>query len=208
MFAINKIQLSHVDIYTMSYPDFDVASLLEFLLPFELEKLSCFKSEKRKREFVATRLLNREVFGENAVITYLNNGAPEIQNIGHISISHANNKVAIAHSTSFELGLDLELIQDKILYIRNKFLNPMELTEIDSSDATKTTIAWSCKEALYKLNKDKGISLKNHIQVKEISTGIWEGKIFSNGALKKTKISVFQKDNVIYTVNNQALVNL
>ena len=208
MFSINKIQLSEVDVYTMSYPDFDVAAHLYILSTTELQKLSIFKSEKRKREFVATRLLNREVFGDNAVITYLNNGAPEIQNIGHISISHANNKVAIAHATSFEIGLDLELIQHKILCIRNKFLNPMELSEIDSNDVTKTTIAWSCKEALYKLNKDKGISLKDHIQVKEISQNLWAGKILVNGTVKRTEISIFEKDNVIYTINNQALVNL
>ena len=69
---------------------------------------SKMKNEKRKKHFLASRLLFNEL-EPNQQISYNSNGAPEISNGKHISISHSKNLVAIIISNK-KIGLDIEYI--------------------------------------------------------------------------------------------------
>ena len=66
---------------------------------------SNFKTEKRKKDFLVSRLLLNEL-EPNQQISYNSNGAPEISNGKHISISHSKNLVAIIISNK-KIGLDI-----------------------------------------------------------------------------------------------------
>ena len=73
--------------------------LLKLSRPFDLTK---FKTEKRKKEFLASRLLVQEI-SQNTIITYNEFGAPELDNGKYISISHSKEMVAIIISERYDL---------------------------------------------------------------------------------------------------------
>ena len=93
----------------------------------ELEKIdayidcSKFKSEKRKKEFLACRWLLNAI-NPKITITYNKFGAPELDNGEHISISHSRNLVAIIISKT-KVGLDIEQIRNNPLKLSLKFIS-------------------------------------------------------------------------------------
>ena len=106
---------------------------------------SNIKTEKRKKDFLVSRLLLNEL-DPNQQISYNSNGAPEILNGKHISISHSKNLVAIIISDK-KIGLDIEYISEKPLKLSSKFN-----TRNSQQDLTKekATLIWCCKEAVFK----------------------------------------------------------
>ena len=104
-----------------------------------------FNTEKRKKEWLASRLLLNEI-NPNCSISYNPFGAPELNNGSFISISHSKGLVAIIISQQ-QVGIDIEEISEKALRVSSKFVstnNPKALT------AEKATLIWCCKEAIFK----------------------------------------------------------
>ena len=64
------------------------------------------KTEKRKREYLASRFL-LQLIDPEAKISYNSFGAPQLDNKQFISISHSKNIVAIIVS-KYKVGLDVE----------------------------------------------------------------------------------------------------
>ncbi len=120
---------------------------LDFTLLSESEKATClaYGSEKRRLEFYFTRKLWNE-FQPGEIVKYSKTGKPIIEN-GYLSISHSHNCIAIAYSSQYELGLDIEPVSEKINKVRHKFLHPKEAFY----DLKNLTKAWCIKEAVYKL---------------------------------------------------------
>ena len=119
-----------------------------------------FKTEKRKKDFLVSRLLLNEL-EPNQQISYNSNGAPEISNGKHISISHSKNLVAIIISDK-KVGLDIEYISEKPLRLSPKFI-----TESSQQDLTKekATLIWCCKEAVFKWHQKGSVDFKKDIQI-------------------------------------------
>lgn len=121
---------------------------------------SNFKTEKRKKDFLVSRLLLNEL-EPNQQISYNSNGAPEISNGKHISISHSKNLVAIIISDK-KVGLDIEHISEKPLRLSPKFI-----TDNSHQDLTKekATLIWCCKEAVFKWHQKGSIDFKKDILI-------------------------------------------
>ena len=134
-FIIDKIVFNDTTIYTLSFSDFEPLNYLEHLTSQEIERFEAFSHEQRKREFVATRILRHSIFGFKH-IHYNAVGAPYIEDEGFISISHAKNLVGIAINSFYQIGLDLELIQDKAFRVQSKFLNESEISIFDKSKSS------------------------------------------------------------------------
>jgi phosphopantetheinyl transferase len=80
-----------------------------------------------------------------------------------ISLSHAKDYgVAILHKTK-SVGIDMELIRDKLFRIERKFLSSEELKNTDKN-LDKMTILWAGKEAIYKLYGKKKLIFNQDIQ--------------------------------------------
>jgi phosphopantetheinyl transferase len=116
--------------------------LLKLSRPFDLTK---FKTEKRKKEFLASRLLVQEI-SQNTIITYNEFGAPELDNGKYISISHSKEMVAIIISEQ-QVGMDVEQISEKVLHLSSKFVSEKNLKNLSKE---KATLIWCCKEAVFK----------------------------------------------------------
>jgi len=103
-----------------------------------------------------------------------------MENIGHVSLSHTKGFVAAIYHENLPVGVDIERVQEKIIKIGPKFLSPREL-EICNNDPILLTMAWSSKEAAYKIYGKKGISLKDNIQIIEddLKSNIWNLEIIT-----------------------------
>lgn len=85
----------------------------------------------------------------------------------HFSISHCGNYAAVLISKDRRVGVDIEIVTNKADKIKAKFLNQIELNNIQHStfNIQYSTLLWSCKEAVFKWYGDGGVDFKNHIHL-------------------------------------------
>ncbi|MDL2264786.1 4'-phosphopantetheinyl transferase superfamily protein [Parabacteroides sp. OttesenSCG-928-G21] len=129
------------------------------------------KTEKRQKEWLATRLLSRELLGEEIIIEYAENGRPELKDSPfHISISHTTGYVAVLLLNSPFVGIDIETRNNRILKIQKKFLCEKEYKSIDAEhEADHSLIYWSAKEVLFKMLGQEGVDFKQDLHITPFS---------------------------------------
>ena len=203
-FIIDKIVFNDTLIYTLSFSDFEPLNYLDHLTVQEIERFETFSHEKRKREFVATRILRHSIFGFKH-IHYNSVGAPYIEDEGFISISHAENLVGIAINSFYQIGLDLELIQDKAFRVQSKFLNESEISSFDTSDHQTMTACWSAKETLYKLAGRKKIDFIKDLKLYNKEENLWIGKIIHPETIFSVNLQIIKYNNYIITFNSSPI---
>ena len=114
------------------------------------------KNEVRRAEWLAVRLLVKELFGPEAEVAYHPTGRPYLKNgTAHISISHTKGFAAVAYHHRAPLGMDIEYLSSRVERIASRFTTQAEASYIDVHDEDVRQmyhlINWSAKEALYKL---------------------------------------------------------
>jgi hypothetical protein len=124
-------------------------------------------AHKREREAESIRfLLDQLLQGQSYELAYHDTGKPYLKGRKErMSISHSHSKVAVMLDEQKETGIDIELIRDKVLNIRHKFLSEKELTDIEADDIEKYLVYWAAKEALYKIYGRKKVNFKEHLFV-------------------------------------------
>jgi phosphopantetheinyl transferase len=132
-----------------------VAELL-LILKNDIElvrQIAQFGSEKRKLEFLATRVLLNTVLNAEKKIAYYPSGAPYLTDKSfNISISHTGIYVTIILHPEKKVGIDIEKISDKVVRVKNKFLSETELDFVlRDCEKTHLTLLWCAKEVLYKI---------------------------------------------------------
>jgi len=166
----------------------------------EKNLLKLKKSNILKEQFLATRKL-LALENTDYKITYDNNGKPLLNSKYNISISHSHEIAAIAISDNSKIGLDVQLNENKIINIQDKFLNPSEKLNIVESPSLKIlTMIWTSKESIYKAVGIKGISFSDNIKIEKVveedKTGIG---YYINGSEKvKFDLKFFYVDE--YTI--------
>ena len=118
----------------------------------ELSVYQSFKNDRRRREWLATRILLNEMLGGYPGIDYDSNGAPHLKDNVHIniSVSHADGLVAVSMSKKNHVGIDVERVTNRVLRIKDKFLTPDEYDNNDPNLLQLLYIQWCAKEAMYK----------------------------------------------------------
>src|SRR5690606_35147540 len=94
-------------------------------------------------------------------------GKPYLLNFPHhISLSHSYDYAAVMVSEDRLVGIDIEIIKDKIERVAKKFLSPEELDFIDPQHAIEHLyICWCAKESVYKLYGKNNVSFLNNIRL-------------------------------------------
>ena len=137
-------------------------------------RLNGMKSEMQQRAFLSVRMLIQEIGINDYDLHYDEFGKPYLNDHQHISITHSHNFAAIIISEE-TVGIDMEMQREKIIRIADKFVNEKELKRLQSFNAEdyikKLTVKWGAKEAIFKIRNEKGISFKDHIQVKPFEIG-------------------------------------
>lgn len=194
-------------IYLMAYSEFDPFEFADELTDDEMTRLLTFKSNKRRLEFAATRILRSRIFGRKH-ICYSAIGAPYIENTPYFSISHSNQLVGIAVNENYYIGLDLESYRSNILSLKDKFLSQHERSHIDLNSKLDITKIWSAKEALYKLAGRKKIIFSDELILTKLTDEEWNGKIINPDNEVLVKLDIFDKDNTIISINSEAVVKI
>ena len=151
-----------------------------------------FKSEKRQLEYILTRLLLQQI-DRKLIISYNQFGAPKLNDGRKISISHSSDLIAVIISEK-KAAIDIEKISNKPLKIIHKFISNNDSILDNKMEAT---LAWSAKEAVYKLHQQGEIDFKKDIIIQKIDTN------------KKQIHTTFQKKNLVLNfqkINNHFLV--
>jgi phosphopantetheinyl transferase len=157
---IHKIEKKNVTILV-----WEITETLEELQVLGKEiNATSHTSEKRKKEYLASRLLLNEII-PNTAITYNEFGAPELENDNHISISHSRGLVSIIISEQ-QVGIDIEEVSEKTLRLAPKFVSAKNLTYLTKE---KATLIWCIKEAAFKWHQKGGVDFIKDIIIPEFS---------------------------------------
>lgn len=147
---------------------FDDLSQSVVLNPQNQLRLQGMKSEMHQRAFLSVRKLLQEINHTDFDLYYDAHGKPHLYGESHISITHSHQFSAIIISDQ-PVGIDIELQREKIIRIADKFIADKELKRLqalNSEDFIQTlTVKWGAKEAIFKIQNEKGISFKNHISI-------------------------------------------
>lgn len=147
----------------------------EFLGSLQLDdteraKLQRMSKGKRTLHWMATRVLLRYLLQTDDYINCPSdaNGKPYLPDYPYkISLTHSYDYAGVMLSTTGECGMDMEIVKDKVLRIKEKFLKPHELSFIQSENEIEQLYAcWCAKEAVYKLQGNRGVSFLEDMSIK------------------------------------------
>jgi len=155
-FALWRIEEEADDLYKQLQLDEDEKAYVE--------KLS---NGKRHLHWLGTRVLLRKMLHTDEYIDCKvdAHGKPYLVNLPyHISLSHSFDYAAVMISKTHKVGIDIELIKQKVERIAGKFLRPDERAFInDEHKIEQLYVCWCAKEAIYKCNGEKEVSFADNI---------------------------------------------
>ena len=176
-FIINpntKIKLWKLNLGELDYYELD---------DYDNNLLKVKKDELFREQFLAVRKI-LQLEDPSYKIRYDESGKPSINSDLNISISHSNLMAAIVFSDHNKAGIDIELKENKIINIQNKFLNDSEKQENEyQSNVDYLTMIWTAKESIYKALGIKGVSFSDNIIIKNIKKNKGHG-YYINGKEK------------------------
>ena len=122
------------------------------------------RSENRRHEIITEGVMVKELFGENVSLAHRESGAPYLVEKGeevgtNISISHCEGLVAVAHCRDRKVGVDVEVVSDRVMRVCDRVLSADEIRVAGSSVVLKT-LALTSKEALFKLIPETGFDFR------------------------------------------------
>ena len=146
---------------------------LALLWLHEFVKLNPIQSRREAEKKGTIHLLHALYPGHEPELYYFPNGKPYVKNMsGGISISHSHDLLAIfADEKNTHTGLDVELVRDKVLKIRHKFLSEKEKAFIPEKNVMMHIVAWCVKETMYKIHSEGKVDFIQHLSIEPFSEG-------------------------------------
>ena len=168
------------------------------LFAADYEKIS---SDKRKLEFLGTRWLLKILLEKEVNVQYTAEGKPYlIDGSYNVSLSHSGKWMAVMIHPTRQVGIDIECPTDKILKVYKRFLSETEQAELsDGKDIKQLQIAWSAKEALYKIIGKEAIDFANQLQLLPFKVQS-EGKITAQHLVTNTVYQLTYNQTAAYTL--------
>jgi len=120
---------------------------------------------------------------------------------GFVSLTHTPGFAGAIFHRELPVGIDMDLIREKILNIGFRFLDPSELDFLEK-DPIHYTMAWSAKESIFKCQGKRGVSFRDNILLEPfgISDAVIKGKIRGTDfADHHYRVEVRKLENVILT---------
>lgn len=126
-----------------------------------------FTVEKRKKEWLTSRVLVNQLTGNQVQIIYDENRNPKLKDSPmNVSISHCRNYVCVFLDNKQFIGIDIEEYRERIKPIASKFLSDKEMKIIPKKKPVPTlTVCWCIKEALYKYYSKKKVDFKSELVI-------------------------------------------
>lgn len=131
----------------------------------DLDKL---RTTRRKTEFLAIRVALKKALGNvEKEIIYTSDGKPVLKDGSYkISFSHSKGCVAVIVHPCLEVGIDIEAPSKKLLNVHTRFLGSEEQAAYRKNESMEyLRIAWSVKEALFKIIGDSAYNFAEQLQI-------------------------------------------
>lgn len=128
-------------------------------------KFNGFIAERRRKEFLASRILVEQLLGPNQSIKYNKAGKPFLENsLKYISISHSADFACVFISDK-NIGIDVEQTTRIIDKVATRFLHPKESEFISTlkNQQEAKLLFWAAKEAIFKCTENEGIEFNEQI---------------------------------------------
>ena len=166
-----KILNTHIYIWKMSssYEDQIKNTLLNTA---ELISAKELRNEKRKKEFLSSRIALKKIFNKELELKHHKSGKPFIKEAKHLSISHSFNFLALACGDE-NIGIDIEKPQNRMVKLMPKILSEIEFMEFKKEPSIDLACKlWGAKEAILKYVGDRNLNYKEDIKAENIQLGI------------------------------------
>lgn len=130
-------------------------------------ELSAFKSDSRKIEWLAVRVLLYTLTGENKPVHYHPEGKPYFAgDKTYLSISHTKGYVSVIVSKTNEVGIDIERVSERVHKVAHKFVRDDEFLPEDPLLKTRALLLiWSAKETMFKCMEEEAVDFREHLYV-------------------------------------------
>lgn len=165
----------------------------------------------KRTQHLAGRLLLQTMLPALDVnsIQYAANGKPYFENANiHFSISHCNGYAACAISEEGPVGIDIELIHERIKKVAPKFLHTTELEKINTlneeAQLKEMSFVWAAKEAMYKMNEKLGVNFSEHLRIEGLTNNtkaMMSASILSEAAALDVQIHYELRENFVWAVS-------
>ncbi len=141
-----------------------------YLSEQDKELFATFTSEKRCKEWLASRLLAQMMLEEDVSIVYEPTGKPYIlDSEWEISITHKNEFVGIVLGKNKRVAVDIEKLATRLDKVYDYFMSPKELESLDPYDRNfQLHLFWCAKECLVKLANNKQLKVLEDMRVHPI----------------------------------------
>ena len=138
-----------------------------FLSDKEFVALTRIQNEKRRKEFLAVRVLKEELLGVEGQIVYEKNGRPYLKNSStEISIAHTRRFAVLCLHPQKRLGVDVESLERNFSEVEHRALSQQEVFFLSREKRSlHLAIMWCIKEALYKCIPQDNVVFSEHIQI-------------------------------------------
>ncbi len=142
--------------------------------------LSSFRFEPRKKEWLAVRVIVKEMLGNDYRIFYKKSGAPYFKDSTlHIGISHTNGFAGVSIAP-YPTALDMEKASPRIERVCQRFVRDDEMAFIpESRKIDYFNAIWACKETLFKLYDRSDVVFKERFAINPFTLSA-EGEITAN----------------------------
>lgn len=160
----------------------ELLSMLEkpsVYLPF----LQQIKTEKRRQEWLASRVLLKELAGQELAIAYHDDGAPYLPgSLFSLSISHTNGYAAVLLQDKEAPGIDIEYHSSRVLKIRSRFMSAQEDASVcPDHEVEHLLVYWCAKEALFKMIRQQDVDFIKHLHVEPfLYTGSGDIRVYES----------------------------
>jgi phosphopantetheinyl transferase len=165
--------------------------------PAEMELFSSFRTDNRRRQWLAYRLLLRQMTAPHDLpILYDEAGKPYLTDKNwHVSVTHTDNFAGVILSEKVRVGIDMEKVRPRIDKVKEKFLGENELNAIPKDKSLDyLTLAWCAKEALYKLYGFRSLDFRENMMLRlpgNLEESCFYGRVLLHG--KDTQYKLFQE---------------
>lgn len=175
-------------IWAISESSDDFWALSPYVESSRSEFNALYKSEQRKCEVLAVRLLIKEIIGDNVQLLHQDNGKPYLSSGMNISISHTRGFAVIIVSQSKQVSVDIEYFSNRIERIRSKFMRDDE----NASSQVKLLMHWCAKETMYKLFPEDNLTF-NKMQLLSVDGNDSTGIITARNIFRNRNVSVYYR---------------
>lgn len=141
-----------------------------------------YKSSSRQLEFLAVRVLIKELTGVEYRVSHYESGKPYLDGCkSKISISHTKGYVAVVLHPEKETGIDIEYRSDRVKKVVERFISEKEMslicdkllfiTDEDEKDCAMVNmylLFWSAKETMFKMLDSSGVDFLEHLHINSI----------------------------------------